>query len=82
MCCTTWQPTREPVVSVSKVWKPSIDNHLLDCAVQNAIVFQAFGIASRHLLHNGSDAGSPLSYPQTFLSGAHLVMKTCCRLRI
>lgn len=38
-------------------------------AVQNAVVFQAFGIASRHLMYESGGTSSPLTYPQTFLSG-------------
>ena len=38
-------------------------------AVQNAIVFQAFGIASRHLMYESEGTSSPLTYPQTFFSG-------------
>jgi solute carrier family 25 carnitine/acylcarnitine transporter 20/29 len=42
---------------------------LATISFQNAIVFQAFGIASRHLMHECGGTGSPLTYPQTFLSG-------------
>ena len=47
----------------------STDDTVGTGAAQNAIVFQAFGIASRHLMYESRGTGSPLTYPQTFLSG-------------
>jgi len=56
-------------------WKARPDEAPAGCAAQNAIVFQAFGIASRLLRADGGNAAAgapPLTYPQVFLSGAAL----------
>lgn len=52
-------------------------NWVVACAAQNAIVFQAFGIASRHLMCENGIANVPLTYTQTFFAG---IRKHSCYL--
>ena len=62
----------EDVVVMSSclgIMLPILITFLVDGAAQNAVVFQAFGIASRHLMCESGVANSPLTYTQTFLAG-------------